>query len=189
MAILEFEMGIKSTFFILTSSPSYNILEKKNKNYLREIIKMGHEVGLHFDPRLYKENLKEAVKKEIEILSFVTNEKIYSISLHSPSVHGQYPLFEGLINTYDPQFFSDNNYISDSCFSFRNKNPFLFLNNINNSMIQILLHPMHFSNTKEDYIEIFDKGFKRYQHNIHTNFFENPIYQKQFKDKFLKNHP
>ena len=55
-------------------------------------------------------------------------------------------------------------------------------------MVQILLHPMHFSHTPEDYIEILEKGFKRYQHTVHTNFLENPLYEKQFKDKILKNN-
>ena len=53
MALLENEIGVKSTFFILLNAQSYNPLSINNKNILREISSLGFEIGLHFDPTNY----------------------------------------------------------------------------------------------------------------------------------------
>lgn len=108
------------------------------------MIEMGHEIGLHFDPTLYTDNLESAVKKEADILSFAIQAKVRSISLHNKSVHGQYPMFKDFVNAYDPKLFSDKTYISDSRFDFRGKDPFEFINNIDSGTVQVLLHPLHY---------------------------------------------
>ena len=62
LALFEKEIGIKSTYFILTTCESYNVLAEKNKEILKKIISLGHEIGLHFDPTLYKNNLEDTWK-------------------------------------------------------------------------------------------------------------------------------
>ena len=146
---------------------------------------MGHEIGLHFDPTLYGSNVEMSLKKEIDILSFAIQDTVQSISLHSPSIHGQYPLFKGYNNAYDPRMFSDENYISDSRFSFRGKDPFEFLKNIDNSMVQILLHPMHFAVAGGGYDEIFCESFIRHMNEVHRNFIVNSTYLDQVGDDFI----
>jgi len=185
MAMIENELGIVSTFFILTSCHSYNVLSQQNRTLLKEIINMGHEIGLHFDPTLYLENLNKYVEKEADVLSLACGSEIKSISLHNPSVHGQYPLFKNYVNAYDPAMFSNNNYISDSCFSFRGKNPFEFIKGIKSSMIQILLHPMHYSEQGWGYDNIFVNSFKSYMNQIHESFLVNPTYREQVGDNFF----
>ena len=101
LALFEKEIGIKSTYFILTTCESYNVLAEKNKEILKKIISLGHEIGLHFDPTLYKNNLEDKVKKECSILSLAVGTEIKSISLHNPSVHGEYPMFHNMVNAYD----------------------------------------------------------------------------------------
>lgn len=105
--------------------------------------------------------------------------------MHNPSVHGQYPIFDGCINAYDPKLFSDKNYISDSRFSFQGKNRFKFLENINNGMIQILLHPMHYSELGSGYDRILTDTFVRYMNNVHNTFKVNATYAEQVGDDFL----
>ncbi len=185
LAEIEKEENVAATFFILTTCDSYNVLSKKNSQLLKEMIEMGHEIGLHFDPTLYNSNLESAVKKEAEILSIACGEEIKSISLHNPSLHGQYPMFDGYVNAYDPKMFSDNNYISDSRYLFRGKNPFDFLNKIKESMVQILLHPMHYSETGGGYDEVLSNTFIRYMDEIHNNFKVNSTYQEQVGDDFI----
>ena len=169
LAIFENKLGIKSTYFILTTCESYNILCEKNKKILKQIISLGHEVGLHFDPTLYENDLSNAVEKECFILALATKVEVKSISLHNPSVHGKYPMFKGLVNAYDNKLFSDNNYISDSCFDFRGKEPFKFIENVKDNMIQILLHPLHFSIEGWGYDDIFYMSMKRHIESIKTN--------------------
>jgi peptidoglycan/xylan/chitin deacetylase (PgdA/CDA1 family) len=185
LAQIEKEENIVSTFFILTTCESYNVLSKKNSQLLKEMIAMGHEIGLHFDPTLYIGNLETAVEKEAEILSFACGEKITSISLHNPSLHGQYPMFDGYVNAYDPKMFSDENYISDSRYLFRGKNPYEFLNKINESMVQILLHPMHYSETGGGYDEVLSNTFIHYMNEVHNNFKVNSTYRDQVGDDFM----
>lgn len=185
LAQIEKEENVISTFFILTSCETYNVLNKKNRLLLREMIEMGHEIGLHFDPTLYNENLEVALEKEIEILSFAIDEQVKSVSLHNPSIHGQFPVFEGYVNAYDPRLFSNENYISDSRFLFRGKNPFEFLKNIDKGMIQILLHPMHYSITGGGYDEILCNTFIRYMNDIHNTFKENSTYFDQIGEDFI----
>ena len=82
--LIEQEAGIVSTFFILTTCESYNVLCDRNRNLLRELVAMGHEIGLHFDPRLYRDELDPAVRREVELLSFAADQAVRSISLHNP---------------------------------------------------------------------------------------------------------
>jgi hypothetical protein len=53
LAVIEKEEGIHSTYFILPTSNSYNILNERNRKLLSEIKEMGYEIGLHFDTTLY----------------------------------------------------------------------------------------------------------------------------------------
>ena len=186
MALIENELGMVSTYFILTTCHSYNVLSEQNRTLLREMNDMGHEIGLHFDPTLYPENLKAFVDKEAEILSLACGTEVKSISLHNPSVHGQYPLFKNYINAYDPAFFSNKNYISDSCFNFRGKNPFEFIDGIEDNMIQILLHPMHFSEKGWGYDDILVDSFKSYMEQIHDAFSINMTYKEQVGNDFIE---
>ena len=80
----------------------------------------------------------EKVKLECKILEEITEESIVSISLHNPSISGEYPLFEGYFNAYSEELFSDDRYISDSMrvdptlHPFRGKDPYEFIKNANN---------------------------------------------------------
>jgi len=186
MAAIENELGIVSTYFILTTCHSYNVLSEQNRTLLREINDMGHEIGLHFDPTLYPENLSAFVDKEAEVLSLSCGTEVKSISLHNPSIHGQFPLFSNYINAYDPAFFSNTNYVSDSCFNFRGKDPFEFINGIEDNMIQILLHPMHYSQDGWGYDDILVSSFKSYMKQIHEAFLVNATYKEQIGSDFIK---
>lgn len=186
LALIENEMNIKATYFILTTCENYNVLSESNRKFLRKIIALGHEVGLHFDPTIYNDKLEEVVEIESQLLSFVIGEKVRSISLHNPTSHGQYPMFDGYINAYSSELFNDENYISDSCFSFRGKQPFNFLNNIKNGMVQILLHPMHFSENGDGYDVILTNNFIKQMNNVHQGFYAvNETYRNQVGDLFL----
>lgn len=180
MATLQNKLGIKATYFILTSCEYYNILSKNSRSILKSITKMGHEVALHFDPTLYKKNMKEGFLKEIEILSTAIESNVKSVSLHNPTSHGQYPLFDGFVNAYDPNLFSDSNYISDSCFSFRGKNPFEFIKGIDKNMIQILLHPLHYTTSGAGYDKIMVNSFERRMMEADQEFSPvNKVFKKQ----------
>ncbi len=159
MFIIEKNIGIVSTFFLLTTSNLYNINSKKNRMIIGEMIKNGFEIGLHFDPTIYNEfderKLYKYVREEAKIIEQISGKKVNSISLHNPSLHNKYPIFNGYNNAYHVDFFSDEFYISDSCKSFRNKDIFKFIEYGKDNIIQVVFHPIHFSEKQETYSESF----------------------------------
>ena len=159
MASIESEMGISSTYFILSTSDLYNINSKKNRQLIKKMDKDGFEIGLHFDPTIYgdvsDEQLYMHVLNETKIIEDIIGKKIESISLHNPSVHNKYPIFINYNNAYDKRFFSEENYISDSCKSFRNKDIFKFIEYGKDNIIQVVFNPIHFSEKQETYSESF----------------------------------
>ena len=172
MALLENEIGVKSTFFILLNAQSYNPLSINNKNILREISSLGFEIGLHFDPTNYsKKNisyLNEMVKKEINILSDISLCKVESISLHSPSTNNEYPIFNDYNNAYDKNIFMKDSYLSDSRMMLPN-NPYEFVKNAKTRTIQLNFHPLHYSENGDNYDIIMKKYFSRHVKNIDSH--------------------
>lgn len=63
-------------------------------------------------------------------------------------------------NAYDVEWFDADRYMSDSCMDFRGKDPFTFIEKASSGSIQILLHPMHFSDAGYDFPEITVEYFR-----------------------------
>ena len=142
---IESEREIKANFFVLVTSPVYNINSLKSVNILRQISSNGHLIGLHFDPSLYSpEECLENSLKEIAILENVLEQKVTSVSIHNPSVHGNFFEIPEYINAYSTEYFNSGNYLSDSAYEFKT-DPIKFIADSDNSSIQILLHPLHYT--------------------------------------------
>jgi hypothetical protein len=159
LSLIEEGCDIESTFFVMVTSPLYNPLSSENQKMLSKMANNGFEIGLHFDPFIYGNislnKLKSKVDMEAKILESICNHKVTSVSLHNPSIHGQFPIFDGYRNAYHKDIFSDDVYLSDSCMNFRDKNPFEFVKRAKKTPIQILLHPIHYTEEGNNYIAIF----------------------------------
>ena len=129
LSILENEIGIRSTYFVMVNTNNYNFLSEVNKNRIRKIKSLGHEIALHFDASLYDNNFEKNAINESKILENIVNTKIESISLHNPSENGIYPEFKNFNNAYSKKYFANETYMSDSRFSFRDE-PFKFIQEI-----------------------------------------------------------
>ena len=118
LARKESAMGIRGTYFFLTTANSYNVLSSNNRDIIVEINSLGFEVGLHFDASVYKgatvDSLREFARKEAEVLEGIIGAPVESLSLHNPSVMGKYPTIQGFSNAYDSSVFSPDRYLSDS---------------------------------------------------------------------------
>jgi len=147
MALVEKMCGVKSTYFVMMSSYTYNPFAEENRRMLRKIILLGFEIGLHFDPAIYDDvnNLRNAVDTEAKALEFIGGKEIKAISLHNLGVLKRSILFEGYINASDKSILSDEVYLSDSCMDFRGKDPYEFVKKANDIVIQILLHPCFYN--------------------------------------------
>lgn len=120
LAKIENKYNVKSTFFIWLRSPFYNIFEKKYTDIIYNIIKLGHQIGLHFDESVYKieneKDLNKFIEKEMDLVKNYFNINIYTVSMHRPSkwlLNNDVKL-DKYINTYEKRFFKDFKYFSDS---------------------------------------------------------------------------
>ncbi len=192
LAKIEKSEDVLSSFFFMTTSHSYNVTSLSHREMLNEIADMGFEIGLHFDPSIYgdvdKQTLSSFLEREISILSAVIGKEIVSISLHNPSVKGEFPIFEGFVNAYDPLFFTDKYYLSDSRMSFRDKDPYKFLELINEHSLQILFHPLHFSEKGSSYPQIFLRYLYDHVDVIDGTFRSNVAYKDSFDSGGLRQY-
>ena len=143
MAILEKNMGIKSTYFFLLSNNSYNLISTKNQKKLIKIRELGHKVSLHFDMMIY-DDVYKGLKREVKIFNEVFNEEINIISIHRPKnnlLEKPDDYFE-LSNSYEKKYTKDIFYFADSGGAFRYGNPLESeaFNSIRN--MQLVIHPV-----------------------------------------------
>ena len=189
LAKIEAEYDIGATYFFMMTSPTYNIYSKRVRNTLSNIVDLGAEIGLHFDPTMYiydsESGLERHVEREVDQLADASGYEIKSVSLHNPSLLGFRPIFAKFNNAYDKRIFADDRYISDSRMIFNEKNIYDFVKGVADHPVQILLHPMHYSNEPVDYPMIMAKHEEMYVEQLNNLFNLNETYSKQLGDSSL----
>lgn len=163
MARLEAERDVRATYFLLLNSDHYNLLSTGCCNVPRQLIALGHEVGLHYDVRVMSErdniDLHTQLQNETDLLSELAGSPVQSIAMHNPSVCGDDP-FAGdnhFINAYDPQFTKAIVYFSDSCGAWRDKTYDVFNRCNIPDKLQLLIHPFYWAETPGDRWERLNK--------------------------------
>ena len=152
IAKLEYELGVKSTFFTLLRTDFYNPASKRGLSGLKNIRSLGHEVGLHFDEMAYYkiDDVVKAIKNEASILSDILEAPITTVSMHRPSqktLDSNYDLTP-MINSYGKTFFNDFKYLSDSRRRWRE--PTLeIIKSGQYDRLHILTHPIWYQETEE----------------------------------------
>ncbi len=151
LAVYEKEEMISSTYFVLITSDYYNIFSRNNIKNVKNLMKLGHEIGLHFDVTVYEDNmaidcLVEKVIKEIRLLEDIIEKGVKSISWHIPrqdliGVHIDKLDEKGIYNAYDPMFYYGYKYVSDSMMRWREPIEEYVEKKRYNKM-QILTHPI-----------------------------------------------
>lgn len=156
LAVLEAKMNVKSTYFVLLRTNFYNIFSRKSVDMIREILSMGHEIGLHFDD---VESVDETcdydeycniVKKEADLLSESIGEIVRVVSFHRPSkgsIDANYK-FERIENTYSKKYFMEYKYLSDSRMNWREDVNNLILSK-QCKKLHICTHPFWYADEKE----------------------------------------
>lgn len=189
MSRIEKGCGVTSTYFFLTTSNTYNVNSAENRKLIKEMADDDFEIGLHFDPTVYgditNEELQKKVETEAALIELVSERKVHSISLHNPSIHGQYPVFDGFINAYDPKFFQPDNYMSDSRLSFRDKVPIEFIEKARNTRLQVLLHPMFYMESGT-YVGLIEGLVYAYVDELDYSCSLNPQYQEEIGGRSLR---
>lgn len=148
LAKIENEESIKATYFLHLHNEFYNLFEKEIVVLVNEIIKMGHQIGIHFDTHFYN------IQKENEIestLIFEKNiiEKLFNIKVFAFSFHNTTPFilsctresYGNLINTYSAFFQNKIAYCSDSNGFWRYRRLHGVLDAASDRQLQVLTHP------------------------------------------------
>jgi hypothetical protein len=124
LAEIEYEVGVKTTYFIDLHCTFYNALEEEIIRLVREILGFGHFLGLHFNGAAYpgmvfnKENLSEKIMLEKKILTVFFEAPVTCFSYHNPDVWNAFAFDDnkigGLINVYGKTIRKNYFYVSDS---------------------------------------------------------------------------
>jgi len=151
LADIEHKLSVSATYFIHLHSLFYNPFEYECRELLKKIIKLGHNIGLHFDTQFY-ENCNDQVKfetllkNEKEILSNLVGCPIEVFSFHNPSeeIINRYSSlnYSGMINTYSSFFRNEVGYCSDSNGYWRHNRLEDVLNSNKYPCMQVLTHPI-----------------------------------------------
>jgi hypothetical protein len=147
MAEIEHGIGVRSTYFVLFSSKHYNSFEGKNASAIRQILALGHEIGLHYDVDQYASYDTDAVhalRSEVEALQSISGKPVRSISCHAPRDPNSILNVRGYVNADDPHL--RDIYVHDSKGLWTVKSLAVMLNNPPQK-VQLLVHPCHWGSS------------------------------------------
>ena len=125
LAELEHELGVASTYFLMTESVFYNLGSPEGERTLERLRALGHRVGLHAVwPRAELDDRFDPV-----------------IAWHNPDPQYMSEPIEGAANAMEPRFFSPATYRSDSNQHWRQGCPHEQLADRGFEWLQLLTHP------------------------------------------------
>lgn len=149
LAQIEHQNKTVSTFFIRLDAPFFNIFDSTYSKIIKEITKLGHQIGLHFDEnfissqKITKKNIEKEVLRQIQVLKNYFNIKNI-VSFHCPSHFVRNKRFNpnNFISVYDPRFFSKIKYLSESRGKWREGCVCKLLKSLSPPVnLQVLIHP------------------------------------------------
>jgi hypothetical protein len=122
LAQIESELSLPCHYFVMFGSMFYNAFEPRVSAMLRDIVKLGHGVGLHFDASVYpasnRDQMEQALAQEAGMLASLLGCPLTSFSLHNPTVSATVKLEDathaGLVNASSPSLVGSFTYCSDS---------------------------------------------------------------------------
>lgn len=175
---IEKKHDIKSTYFFLLNSKSYNIHNSETYEIIKKILNEGHEIGIHFDEASYdystNSELKNFVEKEIGFFESLFNKEIKIISFHRPTDNILLDKIDiPIAHTYEDRYAKDVKYLSDSKKQFREGNLIDIINSNKYDKLQILLHPIWWNKenrvAQKDYESFIDQKIVELKKEIDKN--------------------
>ena len=156
IAEIEKELGISSTYYLMTASSLYNIHESDTRKNVDALVALGHEIGLHHSTRTYNPStvgeVVDSISREVELFKWLFDIEVNSVSFHQPyqSVRNgdqelqsfDFSLTDhGLTNCYSGSDTRPSMYISDSLMKFDEGDPIDWFRETEHSQVQLLTHP------------------------------------------------
>ncbi|MCG3777069.1 MAG: hypothetical protein JW395_3945 [Nitrospira sp.] len=148
MAAVETSIGIRSHYFVLLDTEMYNLASHRSREAMRSILQGGHQIGLHFDASRIGdgniEALQSEVRRECHILEQHTGRPVKVVTFHRP---GKWALgfpepLAGRLHGYQPRFFSEMGYCTDSEGRFRFHHPLSHPAVQEGRALQLVIHPI-----------------------------------------------
>jgi hypothetical protein len=120
---IEAELGAVATYYVPLTLP-FNPFYPKNAAVLRELVAMGHRLGLHYDLATYPEGdaaAREHLDREASALGELAGTTPRTICMHNPSLGGEdrFRAVDGYVHPHDPRHVDGLLYVSDSCRAWR----------------------------------------------------------------------
>jgi hypothetical protein len=176
VALIEHSLNIKAYYFILVRSELYNIFDPLVSRKILDILNMGHMIELHFDTSLYSstDDLDFYAEHECKILEKLTNSKVSIISFHRPEkkILNNSDLIAGRMHTYQPKFFSDIGYCSDSKGDWLYGHPLQHDAIVGKTALQLLTHPIWWARSgsvQQKLDELSIDNFNKFKQSLSDN--------------------
>ena len=155
VAEVEHDLGVVATYFVMLRTEMYNPFSQRGLAALNRLVELGHELGLHFDASIYNDDpdiLDEAAERECAALEALTGRPVQFLSFHRPAVRlqGMDRLIAGRHHTYEPRFFSNGAYCSDSRGGWHHGHPLDHPAVAEGRELQLLTHPIWWNAASDD---------------------------------------
>lgn len=148
LAKIEQEEGIRATYFLNPHCSFYNLLEAGQARLVREILQLGHDIGVHFDAAFHgttsEAQLEVQVRWETRLLAETFGLVPAAFSFHNPSLFHlgcESESYGGLVNCYSRRFKAQVPYCSDSNGYWRFRRLYDVLQAGADPCLQVLTHP------------------------------------------------
>lgn len=148
LARIEHQEGLKATYFVNIHSDFYNLSELGQCKIVKEILSLGHDLGLHFDATFYdvrnEEELERRLTCEAGYLQELLGAGPTAFSFHNPVAEHlgwEAERYGGLVNCYSKRFKTDIAYCSDSNGYWRFRRLREVLTAATDERLQVLTHP------------------------------------------------
>jgi len=147
IAEIEAGLGVAGCYFVLLRTDMYNPWSEPSRRVLQRIASQGHEIGLHLDSSLYPDSpdaLEQAAAAECEALEKIIETAVKTVSFHrpAPGLLGREAPIAGRQHAYQPRFFSDMGYCSDSRGAWHHGPPLDHPAVAEGRALQLLTHPI-----------------------------------------------
>jgi hypothetical protein len=147
IAEIEHSLGVRGHYFVLLRTEMYNPFSARAVTAITNLCRLGHEVGLHIDGLFYGNDLSAievGAATECDALEQITGTAVQVISFHRPAktLFGRDGKLAGRRHAYEPRFFSQMGYCSDSRGAWHFGHPLEHTATREGRALQLLTHPI-----------------------------------------------
>ena len=146
LAEAEQARNISATYFVLVRTEMYNPFSSEAVAGLRRLTALGHMIGLHLDASLYtgRQALEDGAAAECASLESLLGVRVPVVSFHRPALEfqGDARPIAGRPHAYQPRFFAEMGYCSDSRGRWAHGHPLEHKAVAEGRALQLLTHPI-----------------------------------------------